>query len=280
MVQRQFKRYTLPDYIEQVLRPNTGKVYFSKIHVHGTWRPTIADYRKEMNKERIIQIMWRAHLLRGFTDIAQHASIDPEGYIWDGRSLLVPPASAYGNNDPDNDGVHPFMFEMIGNFDYGNEKLEGPQLSTSVGLTRAVMYLWGRVTGDIRFHREMQPGKTCPGSAITKEWFLDQVADASLQKPKLGDPVIVRINGKHITDGRLIDGQTWTPARRTGEALGAAVGWQQEARMVTVNGIPFPTVLIGGSGYVALRELAEAVNATVAWDARTQSVYVTKKKNP
>jgi hypothetical protein len=171
-----FRRYSLPEFLT-VLDGYTNKVRFSEIHVHGTWKPTIADYRKAANKESLIQAMWRFHTeTRKFTDIAQHATIDPDGYIWEGRSLLMPPASAYGHNDPDNDGVHPFMFEMIGNFDVGAEVLTGPQLETTMGLCRGIMSRWKLSLSNIYFHREMQSGKSCPGSGIDKAKFIAQVA--------------------------------------------------------------------------------------------------------
>lgn len=173
-----FRRFTLHEYIGW-LETFVGQVGFTEVHVHGTWKPTIADYRAASDKERIIQSMWRFHVgTRKFNDIAQHATIDPDGYIWEGRSLLQPPASATGHNDADMDGRHPFMFEMIGNFDIGAEKLAPPQLDAAVGLTRAILDLWRLPPAAIKFHREMQSGKTCPGSAINKPWFVGLVTSS------------------------------------------------------------------------------------------------------
>ncbi len=184
-----FRRFTLQEYIDQMLRPVVGKVRFSEIHVHGTWKPTIADFRRDGGL-KLMQAMWRFHTgTQGWSDIAQHATIDPDGYIWEGRSLLVPPASATGYNDSDNDGVHPFMFEMIGNFDVGQEKLEGAQLETAAGLCRAIMTMWNLGPDKIRFHREFTNQKTCPGSGISKPWFIAQVMEYGTKeaKPKM-DP--------------------------------------------------------------------------------------------
>ncbi|QYR20553.1 peptidoglycan recognition protein family protein [Paenibacillus sp. sptzw28] len=184
---KSFDRYTLEQYVE-LLGTFTGLVNFSQVHVHATWKPTIADYRTATDKERIIQIMWRFHVMEmGWSDIAQHATVDPDGYIWTGRSLLQPPASSTGFNDADNDGVHPFMFEMIGNFDIGGEKLEAPQLDTAARLTRAILDLWNLLPSDIRFHREMQPGKSCPGSTIGKSWFVNLVESKEAIKVKPED---------------------------------------------------------------------------------------------
>ncbi len=177
-VERQsFRRFTYAEYVEY-LKTFVSRVKFSQVHVHGTWKPTIADYRKAADKMRIIQAMWRFHeITNNWGDIAQHATVDPDGYIWEGRSLLVAPASAVGFNDSDRDGIHPFMFEMIGNFDTGAEKLEGAQLATAVKLTSAILKLWNLPDSQIKFHREMNPTKTCPGSGVSKASFVQLVQD-------------------------------------------------------------------------------------------------------
>ncbi|WP_216651742.1 peptidoglycan recognition family protein [Paenibacillus sp. NEAU-GSW1] len=183
-ISKVFKRYTLDEFIAY-LQTFVGQVRFNEVHVHGTWKPTIANFR-ERPGDYYMHSMYRAHLQRGFTDIAQHATIDPDGYIWDGRPLLVPPASATGYNDSDDDRVHPFMFEMIGNFDKGVEKLDGAQLETAVGLTRAIVSLFG---SRIVFHREMNPLKTCPGSGVDKDTFVALV-NAAIKPPATAKPVI------------------------------------------------------------------------------------------
>ncbi|WP_169083712.1 peptidoglycan recognition family protein [Paenibacillus sp. PL91] len=174
---KNFRRFTYAEYMDY-LKPFVSKVKFSQVHVHGTWKPTIADYRKAKDKMKIIQAMWRFHAItQNWGDIAQHATIDPDGYIWEGRSLLAAPASAVGYNDADNDRIHPFMFEMIGNFDVGAEKLEGAQLATAVKLTSSIMTMWKLPEAQVKFHREMNPGKTCPGSSVSKVSFLELVRD-------------------------------------------------------------------------------------------------------
>ncbi|WP_161793371.1 peptidoglycan recognition protein family protein [Cohnella kolymensis] len=205
-----FVRYSLRDYTEQILKPAVGQVRFSEVHVHHTWSPTIADFRTRPG-DYYVRAMWRFHTgTRGWSDIAQHATIDPDGFIWSGRSLLVPPASASGYNDTDNDGVHPFMFEMIGNFDKGEEKLEGAQLAAAAGLCLAIMKLWHRGLDMIRFHREFTTLKTCPGSGIDKAWFVEQVLAAgkeddtleltNAQRKMLVDVLKALLREKVITD--------------------------------------------------------------------------------
>lgn len=183
-VRKSFRRFTLTEYID-FLRPFVGRVVFDKIHVHGTWKPTIAQFRKDGGL-KLVQSMWRFHTGQGWGDIGQHATIDPDGYIWEGRSLLTMPCSATGYNG--SNPVHPFMFEMIGNFDKGCELLAGPQLATAAGLCRAIMQLWNRGPDMIHLHREMTNQKTCPGSGIDKGWFLEQVKTVKVEPPKEAKP--------------------------------------------------------------------------------------------
>jgi hypothetical protein len=245
---RTFKRFTLAEYI-RYLKTFASKVKFSEVHVHHTWKPTQASWRASKNKESVMLGMYNAHLGRDFSDIAQHATIDPDGYIWDGRGLLMPPASAIDHNDSDNDLIHPFMFEMIGDFDIGQEKLEGAQLATVVGLVRAVMDLWKLNDSNVRFHREMQSGKSCPGTGITKDWFLAQLKPAAPTPdptkvvatkpetiPAIQGHVNIVVNGKVMPQGYLIGGLTYVPIRTVSEALGATIGWDQETKTASLKG--------------------------------------------
>jgi len=178
-VSRTFKRYTITEYIAY-LRMFVGKVRFSQVHMHHTWVPAHSHWIKMKNKMDVITGMYRYHVdTRGFNDIAQHVTIDPEGYIWDGRSLLSPPASAKNYNDSDNDRIHPFMFEIIGDFDEGRDKLEGSQLQTVNGLVNEVMLLWG---SELRFHNEMTNQKSCPGTGIDKAQFISQLKAAPVKE--------------------------------------------------------------------------------------------------
>ena len=250
MAERQFKRYTLNEFAAY-LRTFPDKVRFSEVHVHHTYEPTIADYRRQANKENLIRAMWRYHTkTRGWQDIAQHATVDPDGYIWGGRSLSDPPASATGYNDSDADRVHPFMFEMIGNFDNGQEKLEGAQLQTVLGLVAAVIDIWGLALKHIRFHREMTPSKSCPGTSLVKEDFIAQVNQAIKARrggtvmpaaaskptlPEIEERIRVILNENKNMTGYLIEGTTYVPLRQLAEALGAQIGWSPESRTATVT---------------------------------------------
>ncbi|SFJ69717.1 peptidoglycan recognition protein family protein [Thermoflavimicrobium dichotomicum] len=145
---------------------------YPEVHVHGTWQPDFADFTGSNHLE-LQDAMKRFHTIdRGWDDIAQHITIFPDGKIVTGRDINVPPASAVGNNDPDDDNTHPFMFEMVGNFDVGHDKLDGDQLDTALKICRFFSEKQGAV---IRFHNEMTDKKTCPGSGIDKGWFVDLI---------------------------------------------------------------------------------------------------------
>ncbi len=109
---------------------------------------------------------------RGFEDIAQHVSIAPDGLIWSGRCWNKIPASVGCNM---NAGA--FMFEAIGNFDIGFDRLEGAQLGAVVGVIDIVQQHFKLPIQALLFHRDVpQTAKTCPGTSIEKFDILSAVA--------------------------------------------------------------------------------------------------------
>jgi hypothetical protein len=132
-----------------------------RIDMHHTWYPTHASY----DGVGCIQRMDRFHREeRGFDCIAQHVSIAPDGTIWTGRNWNKTPASVgYGMNE----GV--FMFEVIGNFDDGHDRLEGAQLASVVTVIETVQARFRLPVQALLFHHEVpQTEKTCPGSSVEK----------------------------------------------------------------------------------------------------------------
>ena len=139
-----------------------------RVDMHHTFYPAHADYRGEAS----IEAMRRFHVEdRGFEDIAQHVSIAPDGRIWTGRDWNKTPASVGGVL---NRGV--FMFEMIGNFDLGHDRLEGRQLAATIAVIRIVQHAFRLPPEALLFHREVPvTEKTCPGTSIDKAMILDLV---------------------------------------------------------------------------------------------------------
>lgn len=135
------------------------------VDVHHTWRPNHAQWQGEKS----MRGMYHAHVVdRGFSDIAQHATIDPTGGIWSGRDWNKTPASMVGYNGNSRKG--PFMFEMVGDFDRERDQLVGAQLTSALFVTSYILYKFNLPTKAIRFHRDYSD-KTCPGSAIDYKVF-------------------------------------------------------------------------------------------------------------
>lgn len=153
------------------------------VHMHHTWSPNHAQWRGLTS----VRGMWSFHVNEnGWSDIAQHVTIAPDGWIWAGRDWNKPPASSNGANGTTKSG--PFMFETVGNFDKGHDKLEGEQLKSVLHVIAAIQNNRGLATESLKFHRHLGSPKTCPGTGIDYEWMLDEV-DA--YKGELSHPVAI-----------------------------------------------------------------------------------------
>jgi N-acetylmuramoyl-L-alanine amidase len=140
-----------------------------RIDMHHTWAPAHDDY----DGIACIERMARYHVNeRRFDDIAQHVTIAPDGTIWTGRDWNRDPASVgFGMNA----GV--FMFEAIGNFDIGFDRLEAAQLESTTAVIETVQRHFRLPVQALLFHREVpQTEKTCPGTSIDKADILRRTA--------------------------------------------------------------------------------------------------------
>jgi len=107
--------------------PFTRKI--DAVHMHHTWKPRRSDFAGEAT----IRAIYNNHTAplpagRGWKDIAEHITIDPQGGIWSGRNWNDPPASSTGCNGTSQQG--PFMFEMVGDFDTGMDPFNSVQHDT------------------------------------------------------------------------------------------------------------------------------------------------------
>ena len=214
---RSFRQFTTLEEFESSISSAPVKREINHIQIHHTWRPRKEDYRGEST----ILGMWRHHTqTNGWRDIAQHFSIAPDGTIWDGRSLDLNPAGIRGHN---RGGL---MFEIIGNFDEGENTLEGPQLKA---IARAVVVCQDRfrlTNEDVVFHRE-HSSKSCPGTSISKDWFFKMVDQArGKELPEISREVEVILDGEKLEQpGYLIGSLAYVPVRMVAENLGARVHW-------------------------------------------------------
>lgn len=142
------------------------------VHLHHTWRPNHAIFAAN-DPLNVIEGMFVFHTqTNGWSDIAQHVTIDPRGVIWTGRDWNRPPASATGFNG--NADAGPFMLELIGDFDEGKDSFDGEQKKAAVGVVAVLMRRFNLSRESLRFHNQMSK-KTCPGSAVDRPGFLDAV---------------------------------------------------------------------------------------------------------
>jgi hypothetical protein len=140
------------------------------VHMHHTWKPNHSQYRGLQT----IQAMWEFHTItNGWSDIAQHISIAPDGSIWTGRNWNKPPASAAGYNGNSRQG--PFMFEMIGDFDTGKDAFADPQKAAVIRVIEALLGKFSLPASALKFHNHMNDQKSCPGTAIDYDDFCKQI---------------------------------------------------------------------------------------------------------
>lgn len=139
------------------------------VHMHHTWRPNHAQWR---GHDSVVG-MWRFHTVdRGFSDIAQHLTIDPQGFVWTGRNWNAAPASAVGHNGTGVAG--PFMFETVGDFDIGRDVLQGPQRRAVLDVIALVQARFQLPPEALMFHNQAA-SKSCPGSGIAFEPFVEEL---------------------------------------------------------------------------------------------------------
>ncbi|CAM3946679.1 glucosaminidase domain-containing protein [Paenibacillus alkaliterrae] len=103
----------------------------------------------------------------------------------------------------------------------------------------------------------------------------DALGSRHVQKPeKLKDAIAIPVvyEGQVISDGYLLNGVTWVPARQLGEALGAVIDWT--GTEVTVNGKAIETILSEATGYVKVRDLAAELELQASWDAGASVVLL------
>lgn len=164
-----FKKITLDQFAELLARfPFKRKI--NAVHMHHTWRPNHDQYRGHDS----IVAMWRYHTQENhWSDIAQHLTIAPDGALWLGRDWNRPPASAAGHNG--NAQAGPFMFEMIGDFDEGEDPFDGAQRDAALEVIARVQLRFGLPAGTLQLHNMMST-KTCPGSSIDYQTVLREVA--------------------------------------------------------------------------------------------------------
>jgi hypothetical protein len=139
------------------------------VHMHHSWRPNHAQYR---GQDSLIA-MWRFDTqTNGWSDLAQHLTVAPDGTLWSGRNWNLPPCSAAGHNG--NRTAGPFMLTVIGDFDRGRDRFEGAQWDTALRVIVLLQKRFGLPPESLRFHNQLS-SRSCPGSAIDFQQVLNDV---------------------------------------------------------------------------------------------------------
>ena len=241
------ERLTVPQFANLLVaaRPNLTRKIVA-VHLHHTWRPRRTDFRGRTT----VEAMRRFHMVEnGWSDIAQHLTIDPQGVLWTGRNWNAPPASQTGRNGTRLEG--PFMIEMVGDFDRNAETLDGAQYEATLKVCAHLLSEFGLQTADIHFHRELGSPKTCPGSGVDKARLLADVEQAVAAVPaaepaapggtrsaraKRAPAAVPRRRGVRLERGRSLG----RPGRKTGPCPKArppagrwrgCPGWSSPARV-------------------------------------------------
>ena len=235
MTERSFEKHDL-QWFQRIVERYPFPRRIDSIHLHHTWKPRKSEFAGE---ETIVGI-WSYHVEKlGWSDIAQHLTIDPDGGLWPGRAWDLPPASATGFNG--NGEVGPFMIEMIGDFDLGRDALEDEQRKAVVSVIATLQEKLDLPRDAVRFHNEMST-KSCPGSGVDKAQLLREVKAARTRlrsaAPARGAAAgpFLRWPGDHEQVAALIAGTSTRAAREAdgevpeGWAGRAAVARESVAR--------------------------------------------------
>ncbi len=163
-----FHQFTLDEFAALLQEfPFTRKI--NAVHLHHSWRPDHSQFR---GQDSLIA-MWRFDTqTNGWSDLAQHLTIAPDGTLWSGRNWNLPPCSAAGHNG--NRTAGPFMLTLIGDFDQGRDRFEGAQRDAALRVIVLLQKRFGLPPGSLCFHRQMS-SSSCPGGAIDFQQVVDEV---------------------------------------------------------------------------------------------------------
>lgn len=172
----------------------------TQLHIHHTWGPSHKDYNGS-NGIQLQQAMRNYHTnTLGWSDIGQHLTLLPDGQWVTGRDFNRDPASISGWNR----GA--FAVEMLGNFDIGNDKFESKQADAMFKFCAFfVVFKLLNIDSDVKFHRDnLMAGKTCPGSGINRDWFMNRLKEA-VKVPETPQVEAWKLEGlKYLHDNGLL----------------------------------------------------------------------------
>jgi hypothetical protein len=150
------------------ITPNEMKWKPTAITLHHTYSPNLTQRPDGFTRTHMANFRSYYHLDLGWS-AGPHLFVD-DHLIWVFTPLHLRGVHAKGHN------TYSFGIEMLGNFD-----LERPDMGRGDAVTdlaaaavRLMNQRFGFEKGALRFHRD-DSEKTCPGSLVQKEWFLEKV---------------------------------------------------------------------------------------------------------
>jgi hypothetical protein len=159
------------------------------VHLHHAGHVRRTDWRGY----ETLRAMWYTHTLQqGWSDLAQHLTIDPTGTVWTGRDWNRPPCSAPNQNGDARSG--PFMITLIGDFNTGGDCFDtgSVQYARTIEIIARLQLAFALEPHTLRFHRDMDRSKKCPGETIDLGQLIDAVAqcraDLTTKGPAVAPP--------------------------------------------------------------------------------------------
>ncbi len=216
-----FKKYDSKEF-QQYIRSAKLLRKVNKIQLHHTYSPSYRQFTGDNHME-LQENMRNYHIkTNGWSDIAQHFTIFPDGIIVSGRSLEMVPAGIKGAN------TGAIAIECLGNFDRGGDVMTQAQKDAIISVLEELLEKFSLSPKDsIIYHAWWTSGgkslgdyistkscKTCPGTDFfggnTKKAFEENLLpllcgeEGALRSvDKTNDIVWELINAGIVTDGKL-----------------------------------------------------------------------------
>ena len=145
-----------------------------RIQLHHTWSPSYKNFTGS-NHLTLQRNMKSYHVTtNGWSDIAQHFTVFPDGVIMTGRNINSSPAGIYGAN------TGAICIECLGNFDVGGDNMTDAQKDAIVACVKILLDKFKlKAEDDVTYHAWWTSGgkdigdyvrgssvKTCPGTAF------------------------------------------------------------------------------------------------------------------
>ncbi|HNW49605.1 MAG TPA: N-acetylmuramoyl-L-alanine amidase [Prolixibacteraceae bacterium] len=154
--------------IQQIIRK------INLVQQHHTYIPAYRDFKGD-NHFALCQSMEKAHIERGFSQIAQNFTTFPDGKVMVCRDINIAPAGIKGANS------YGVCIEHVGNFDKGKDVMADAHKQCIIAINKALLQRFKLVASDqsVVYHHwyDLTTGKriqtegsgntkTCPGTAF------------------------------------------------------------------------------------------------------------------